>query len=79
MSHQTETTETDETRRVAPAPAPGRAPDRARPLELIACDGCGRHFTTDDGPGMIAMIKGPCPDCGGHFELIDASSEDRLL
>jgi hypothetical protein len=22
-----------------------------------------------DGPGLIAVIKGPCPDCGGRFQL----------
>jgi hypothetical protein len=22
-----------------------------------------------DGPGLIAVIKGPCPDCGGSFQL----------
>ncbi len=50
----------------------GRAPTQGRPeaLDVIACDGCGRHFATTDGPGMIAAIKGPCPDCGGRFELI---------
>jgi hypothetical protein len=40
-----------------------------RDLEVIACDRCGRSFATDDGPAMIAAIKGPCPDCGGRFEL----------
>jgi hypothetical protein len=29
-------------------------------------------FTTLDGPGMLAAIKGPCPDCGGPFELLAA-------
>jgi hypothetical protein len=43
---------------------------RDQPLDLIACDGCGRRFATDDGPGMIAAIKGPCPDCGGRFEMV---------
>ncbi len=38
-------------------------------LELISCEGCGRSFATPDGPGMIASIKGPCPDCGGRFAL----------
>jgi hypothetical protein len=38
-------------------------------LDEIACDGCGRWFLTTDGPGMIAVIKGPCPDCGGAFRL----------
>jgi hypothetical protein len=27
-------------------------------------------FTTVDGPGMLAAIVGPCPDCGGAFELV---------
>lgn len=40
-----------------------------RELEVIACGGCGRSFATDDGPAMIAAIKGPCPDCGGRFLL----------
>jgi hypothetical protein len=39
-------------------------------LDLISCDGCGRSFTALDGPGMIAAIKGPCPDCGGRFQLM---------
>jgi hypothetical protein len=49
----------------------GTAPARERPqtLDVIATD----------GPGMIAAIKGPCPDCGGRFELVAPSSEDRLL
>jgi rRNA maturation endonuclease Nob1 len=38
-------------------------------LEVIRCDGCGRSFATEDGPGMIAVIKGSCPDCGGTFRL----------
>ena len=45
--------------------------DRTLRLDVIACDGCGRCFATEDGAGMLAMIKGPCPDCGGHFELLD--------
>jgi rRNA maturation endonuclease Nob1 len=52
---------------------------RPQTLDVIACDGCGRHFATTDGPGMIAAIKGPCPDCGGRFKLSPPSSEDRLL
>jgi hypothetical protein len=44
--------------------------DPSRPLDLIACDDCGRNFATLDGPGMLAVIKGPCPDCGGRFELV---------
>ena len=73
MSRRAETGETGEMTR--PAPARGHV----RALELIACDRCGRHFATDDGPGMIALIKGACPDCGGRFQLIDASPEDLLL
>jgi rRNA maturation endonuclease Nob1 len=38
-------------------------------LDLIRCDGCGRWFPTTDGPGMIRIIKGSCPDCGGTFHL----------
>jgi hypothetical protein len=65
MSHQTETGETRSGARPSAPPAPGRDEQ----LEVIACDGCGRFFATDDGPGMMAVLKGPCPDCGGHFEL----------
>lgn len=50
-----------------------------RRLELIACARCGRHFATDDGPGMIAVIVGPCPDCGGRFELVDQAPARRSL
>jgi len=64
MSNQTQTGESS-----PPAQPPALAPTRSQPLELISCDGCGRRFTTDDGPGMIALIKGPCPDCGGRFRL----------
>lgn len=39
-------------------------------LDEITCDGCGRSFMTMDGPGMIAAIKGPCPNCGGRFRLL---------
>jgi hypothetical protein len=42
-------------------------------LDRIACAGCGRMFATVDGPGMLAAIKGPCPDCGGAFELLAAT------
>lgn len=71
MSHRTETSETAETTRAAPTMR------RSLPLHLIACDGCGRRFATDDGPGMIALLKGPCPGCGGRFQLVEAS-EDLL-
>jgi len=64
MSQQTQTGESR-----SPAQQPPVARIGPRRLELISCDGCGRHFTTDDGPGMIAMIKGSCPDCGGSFRL----------
>ena len=47
--------------------------DRAPRLDVIACDGCGRCFATEDGEGMLAVLKGPCPDCGGRFELLDTS------
>jgi rRNA maturation endonuclease Nob1 len=40
-------------------------------LDVIACDGCKRCFETADGPGMLTSLKGPCPDCGGRFELLD--------
>jgi hypothetical protein len=40
------------------------------PLDEIACDGCGRSMMSTDGPGLIAVIKGPCPDCGGAFHLV---------
>jgi hypothetical protein len=73
MSHQTGTRETGETSR--PLPAQGRTLQ----LEVIACDGCGRRFATDDGPGMLALIKGTCPDCGGRFQMVGPSSTDRLL
>jgi hypothetical protein len=69
MSHHTGTSETGETARVAPPSVPAQGRDR--PLDVIACDGCGRRFATDDGAGMIAVIKGPCPDCGGRFMLVD--------
>jgi rRNA maturation endonuclease Nob1 len=45
--------------------------------DLIACDGCGRSFKTDDGVAMLAAIKGPCPSCGSTFQLasyVSASS-----
>jgi hypothetical protein len=41
-------------------------------LDLISCDGCGRTFVTSDGPGMMAAIVGPCPDCGGRFQLSES-------
>jgi hypothetical protein len=46
-------------------------------LDLIACDGCGRSFTTEDGPGMIAAISGQCPDCGGSFALAVPATRRR--
>lgn len=54
-------------------PAIPRGAERSYPLDLISCDGCGRSFVTLDGPGMIAAIKGPCPDCGGRFGLASTS------
>ena len=48
----------------------------AMPLDVIACDRCGRRFATSDGPAMLATIKGPCPNCGGSFRLVDRSAED---
>ena len=54
----------------ASAPSPGSEEISGPPLDVIACDHCGRGFTTEDGPGMIAAIKGPCPDCGGRFRLL---------
>jgi hypothetical protein len=48
--------------------------DRVQGLDLIVCDGCGRSFATHDGPGMIAAIVGPCPECGGRFRLGDTPS-----
>jgi hypothetical protein len=51
-------------------PGPGAAvgnPDSG--LEVLACDGCGRSFSTIDGTAMLAAIKGSCPDCDGAFEL----------
>ena len=48
-------------------------------LDVIACVDCGRSFATQDGPGMIAIIKGPCPDCGGRFELTAAPIDPRDL
>jgi hypothetical protein len=50
----------------------GGADRSAQSLDLIACDGCGRTFVTPDGAGMIAAIVGPCPDCGGRFQLADS-------
>lgn len=38
-------------------------------LAMIVCTGCGRCFATEDGPGMVAAIKGSCPECGGRFRL----------
>jgi hypothetical protein len=46
------------------------AEHRDSSLALIACEGCSRSFNTLDGPGMIAVIKGSCPDCGGTFALV---------
>lgn len=40
-------------------------------LDWITCDDCARSFETNDGRGMIAAIKGACPNCGGRFVLED--------
>lgn len=50
------------------------APREAGRLDLIACDDCGRSFATADGAAMLAAIKGPCPDCGGRFQLTASPS-----
>jgi hypothetical protein len=56
---------------VASAAAAGRdAEPRLAPLDEIACDGCGRSVMSTDGPGLIEVIVGPCPDCGGAFRLV---------
>ena len=66
MSRQIRTSEAGGT---SEGPLPGRG--RPQSLDVIACDGCGRHFATTDGPGMIAAIETcSCPDCGGRFELV---------
>ena len=44
--------------------------DRYTSVDMIVCDRCGRSHVTNDGPGMIAAIKGPCPSCGGRFALL---------
>ncbi len=49
---------------------PGALPAPELDCDWIVCDGCGRTFSTTDGPGMISAIEGPCPDCGGAFELV---------
>jgi hypothetical protein len=41
--------------------------------EQIECDGCGRSFVTEDAPGMLAAITGPCPSSGGTFRLARAA------
>jgi hypothetical protein len=51
-------------------PAAQDPDSRLAPLDEIACDGCGRSVMSTDGPGLIAVIEGPCPDCGGTFELV---------
>lgn len=51
---------------------------RAGRLDLISCDGCGRTFTTQDGPGMLTAIKGACPDCGGQFHLAGTSPPTQI-
>lgn len=38
-------------------------------VDRLRCDGCDRSITSMDGPGMLAALKGPCPDCGGRFDL----------
>lgn len=38
-------------------------------LDRVTCDGCSRSVLTFDGKALLAAIKGPCPDCGGRFEL----------
>ena len=43
-------------------------------FDLIACDGCGRSFLTEDAGAMLAAIKGPCPTCGGSFRLASAAA-----
>jgi hypothetical protein len=63
----------------ASAPSPGSEEITAPPLDVIACDGCGRRFATSDGPRMIAAIKGPCPECGGDFQLLAAVAVDPPL
>ena len=71
----------DRSRGKASYPSMPNAPDRGegsgsddpdRNLDLIACAGCGRTFVTTDGPGMMAALVGPCPDCGGRFQLADS-------
>lgn len=60
----------------APEEKQERPAQRSCPLDVIACRGCSRRFATEDGPGMIAAIKGPCPDCGGEFELLAADPRE---
>lgn len=85
MSHHTEAGG-DKGRATGPRQAAGASRagrggvlDQTLQLDVIACDGCGRCFATEDGAGMLAVIKGPCPDCGGHFELLDAPAHPGEL
>lgn len=48
------------------APGTGRLMDT---VDLLVCDGCQRRFTSINGPAMLMALKGPCPDCGGRFQL----------
>lgn len=46
-------------------------------VDLLVCERCERAFTTVDGPGMLEALKGPCPDCGGRYQLRGTLPLDR--
>jgi hypothetical protein len=39
-------------------------------FDHIACRSCGWQFPAPEGAAMLFALKGPCPNCGGEFELI---------
>jgi ribosomal protein S27AE len=42
----------------------------AEDFDSISCGRCGWWFPAPEGAAMLFALKGPCPNCGGEFELI---------
>jgi hypothetical protein len=38
-------------------------------IDRVACRDCGLSFPAGEGLVLHFALKGPCPECGGSFQL----------
>ena len=41
----------------------------AEAFDRVACRDCGLSFPAGEGLALHFALKGPCPECGGSFQL----------